>query len=82
MPLPKDKAWFPVKTYGWGWGMPSRWQGWVVMIGFIVALAAGAPVAAKAPLAYGAYVIFLGSLVTAICYWKGEKPGWHWGDSE
>ncbi len=22
--------WFPVKRYGWGWGLPVRWQGWVV----------------------------------------------------
>lgn len=82
MPLPKDKAWFPVKTYGWGWGMPSRWQGWVVMIGFLMALAGGAPLAAKAPLVYGVYVVVLGSIVTAICYWKGEKPGWHWGNEQ
>jgi hypothetical protein len=80
MPLPKDKAWFPVKTYGWGWGIPRRWQGWVVMIGFIVALVAGSPLATKSPLGYVAYAIVLGSILTAVCYWKGEKPGWHWGD--
>ncbi len=23
--------WFPAKRYRWGWGLPSVWQGWVVM---------------------------------------------------
>lgn len=82
MPLPKDKAWFPVKTYGWGWGIPSRWQGWAVMIGFVAALVAGSPLISKVhPLAYVGYCCVLGGILTAICYWKGEKPGWHWGDS-
>ena len=24
------KYWFPAKRYGWGWGMPNTWQGWLV----------------------------------------------------
>jgi hypothetical protein len=24
------KYWFPAKRYGWGWGIPSSWQGWLV----------------------------------------------------
>ena len=30
--------WFPAKRYGWGWGLPSVWQGWVVMGIFAVLL--------------------------------------------
>ena len=22
--------WFPTRKYGWGWGLPTRWQGWLV----------------------------------------------------
>jgi hypothetical protein len=29
MPLPRNKAWFRAMTYGWGWGLPLRWQGWL-----------------------------------------------------
>lgn len=25
------KIWFPAKRYGWGWGLPVTWQGWVVL---------------------------------------------------
>ncbi len=79
MPLPKEEAWFRAKTYGWGWGLPSRWQGWVVMIGFVAALIGGTPLVKESPLLYVAYSIFLSGVLIAICYWKGEKPGWRWG---
>jgi hypothetical protein len=82
MPLPKDKAWFPVKTYGYGWGLPCRWQGWVVMIGFLVALFAGSPLVSKLhALWFVAYALVLAGILSALCYWKGEKPGWRWGDN-
>jgi hypothetical protein len=25
-----NRYWFPAKRYGWGWGPPTMWQGWVV----------------------------------------------------
>jgi hypothetical protein len=28
--------WFPTKAYGWGWGLPVRWQGWVVLGSYFV----------------------------------------------
>ena len=27
----RPKYWFAAKRYGWGWGLPLCWQGWVVM---------------------------------------------------
>jgi hypothetical protein len=39
--LPKN-YWFPVKTYGWGWGCPNCWQGWVVILAYVVLLGGGA----------------------------------------
>jgi len=27
-----DRYWFPARRYGWGWGLPTAWQGWVVML--------------------------------------------------
>ena len=24
--------WFRAKTFGWGWGLPLRWEGWVVYL--------------------------------------------------
>ncbi len=83
MPLPKDQAWFPAKTYGWGWGVPTRWQGWAVMIGFLMALLLGGVfLAPRNVAAYIGYAFFLSVILTAICYAKGEAPRWRWGDDE
>jgi hypothetical protein len=82
MPLPKDKAWFAAKTYGWGWGFPMRWQGWVVMVGFVLAIAVGAPLVKRGAVFFVAYCVALGAVLMAICYWKGEAPRWRWGSDE
>ena len=73
--------WFPAKSYGWGWGIPSSWQGWVVL-GAFAALLFGASVLfppRTAPLAFGASIFVLGAALVAICYAKGEPPRWRWG---
>ena len=36
----KPPFWFPAKRYGWGWGVPVRWQGWVVAVGYVVLMLA------------------------------------------
>ena len=33
---PKN-PWFPRKKYGIGWGLPTAWQGWLVILAFFVA---------------------------------------------
>ena len=30
--------WFPAKRYGWGWGLPSAWQGWVVLLVYLAVI--------------------------------------------
>jgi prolipoprotein diacylglyceryltransferase len=32
--------WFAPKRYGYGAGLPVRWQGWALIIGFVAALVA------------------------------------------
>jgi len=29
----KNDIWFPAKKFGYGWGMPKKWQGWVSLLG-------------------------------------------------
>jgi hypothetical protein len=74
------RYWFPAKRYGWGWGPPSTWQGWVVLIGWIAILI---PVSILlAPYSLPLYFVFLALMVAAIiaiCYAKGEPPRWRWG---
>ena len=75
--------WFPAKRYGWGWGVPVTWQGWVVLIGYFTLLAAGIFFLLPERHAILLGFVFVLTLVfVAICYAKGEKPRWRWGDSE
>jgi hypothetical protein len=34
----RGEYWFPAKRYGWGWGPPRVWQGWVVLAIFFALL--------------------------------------------
>lgn len=77
------KYWFPAKRYGWGWGVPATWQGWVVFIAYLVLLAGGSLILKGNPAStalYVGYVLVISALLTAICWWKGEPPRWRWGD--
>jgi hypothetical protein len=75
------KVWFPAKSYGWGWGTPTAWQGWVVLGMFVVLLVAASIFfpPGSAPWAFGASVFVLCVTVFGICYVKGETPRWSWG---
>ena len=81
VPIDK-KIWFRAKRYGWGWGLPCCWQGWVVMVGYIALIVAEAIVWGGKPdgLWYWiGYVAGLTVLLVVICAVKGERPRWRWG---
>jgi len=77
---PKD-YWFPAKRYGWGWGVPTRWEGWAVMLGYFALL--GVAVwrirPDRAPFTFFLAVVGLSAVLVAICWLKGEPPKWRWG---
>ena len=79
-----DDIWFPAKRYGWGWGPPVTWQGWVVLIAFMAAI----PLIAvrfpphRAPAAFAVLVLLDVMALMAICWWKGETPRWRWGGKD
>lgn len=73
--------WFAAKRYGWGWGLPLRWQGWLVY-GMALALMAALyfvfpPAEHPALLLGSVWVVIL--LLVAVCWCKGEPPRWRWG---
>jgi hypothetical protein len=80
--MPRDTHyWFPAKRYGWGWGLPSRWQGWVVLIAFFALLLGGLaffPPRSES-VAYVVYAAVLSVVLVAICWITGEPPKWRWG---
>lgn len=79
---PNRDFWFPAKRYGWGWGLPTCWQGWLVLIGYFALL--GATILAFGPQRHMAEFVVVVTLLSlaliGICWLKGEPPRWRWGD--
>ncbi len=75
------RYWFPALQFGWGWGVPITWEGWIVFTVFIVLLVAGGYVfpVAQQPLLAVAYTVVIFVIYFAICYAKGEPTKWRWG---
>jgi len=78
---PQD-YWFPAKTYGLGWGLPVKWQGWAALIVYFVLLFGGIRYfgASRSSLGLSLFVVLLTACLVALILWKGERPlGWRWG---
>jgi hypothetical protein len=79
----EDKdIWFPAKKYGYGWGLPITWQGWVVSLSYLLLIVGGSFTLTDSPQSTMYFLIFtliLTILFVYICYKKGEKPKWRWG---
>ena len=81
--MQKETAyWFPAKTYGWGWGIPAAWQGWVVLAIFTGLMVAGGLLLLPnyGPVTFVAYTAVLSLFLIAVCWLKGEPPTWRWGN--
>lgn len=80
MESPPKKIWFPAKKYGWGWGPPCAWQGWVVLAAYVAIVSVLSFMLMPAHLLWWYLSIAGASIVlTAIGWLKGEKPRWRWG---
>ncbi len=77
----QEKYWFPAKRYGWGWGLPNTWQGWLVFLGYLAAVLVSCLYLerAKMPSWFIPLHIFLLALFLFIVWKKGEPPKWRWG---
>jgi len=84
-----NPLWFKARRYGWGW-TPVTIEGWLVMLGFIVAVGivtaiflyqlrqGGDP--RWAALLFILMLMVLSGLVIAVCWVTGERPRWRWGE--
>jgi hypothetical protein len=74
--------WFAAKRYGYGWGLPVRWQGWVMLAAYFVLLFGGIyyfePAANR--LGFFLFLIVITAALVAVIAAKGERPlRWRWG---
>jgi hypothetical protein len=80
---PRPPYWFRAKRYGWGWGLPATWQGWVVSAAWLAAVVAdGVWVAPRSLPLFYVVLAALCAILIAVCYAKGEPPRWRWGDRD
>lgn len=79
----KPAFWFPIKQYGWGWGLPVCWQGWVVFLAYLALIIGGLNYfgAQRAPVSSALiFCAVLTIIFVAIVIIKGERPvRWRWG---
>jgi hypothetical protein len=76
------RYWFRAKRYGWGWGLPLTWEGWIVITVWLCVLVAVVP-SLHAHRHVIDRVVFIVGMVAAlfgVCYWKGEPVRWRWGE--
>ena len=76
------RYWFPRKAFGWGWGLPCAWQGWVVyalwLAVFIALHFVFPPTTHLTAFLVGVFASVAALVV--VCWLKGEPPGgWHRG---
>jgi uncharacterized membrane protein YhaH (DUF805 family) len=79
-----QKYWFPANRYGWGRGMPSAWQGWVILIVYTGTIVAGAfifPPQEERTL-FIILTVVLTLILIVVCWGKGQPPRWRWGDDK
>jgi hypothetical protein len=71
------RNWFSAKRFGWGWGPPTTWEGWLVLVvWFAVLIPTSYWLAPRnMPLFLTFTAVMVGAIV-AICYAKGEPPHW------
>ena len=72
------KFWFHAKLFGFGWGLPASWQGWVVLVlylALVIATGLLAPAETRLPAILALTVMFI-----VVVVFTGERPAkWRWG---
>lgn len=72
-----DEAWFRPKRYGYGAGMPIRWQGWTTLGVYVLAVLAASLLIERTVVGYVAVVLVLTLVIVVICA-RRTLGGWRW----
>jgi hypothetical protein len=77
-----DKApWFRAKRFGYGAGLPFKWQGWVLLLTLMTLIIGLALLFADRPLVSVPIILLLG-LAPMPFYAAHTEGGWKWRNGE
>jgi hypothetical protein len=83
------RPWFSAKRFGYGWGLPTSWHGYIVYLVFVLASALTVAVIVNSTHSVSDALIgiiptvgLLVAALVAICYKYGEEPRWRWGEKK
>lgn len=81
-----ENLWFKRKLYGWGW-TPVRWQGWLTIVVYVWVVwsffrdaDAASHSVSDTLIRFAIPLVVATSALIVVCYKKGEKPRWQWGE--
>jgi hypothetical protein len=82
----QKKIWFRKKRYGWGW-TPASWEGWLILFVYVFLLVwsfrsidAVQHSGSDTLINFVPRFIIFSLILIFICYKKGDKPKWTWGE--
>jgi hypothetical protein len=75
MPIGRGKPWFAVKRLGYGVGLPIAWEGWLLLLLFVSALALSG--ALLPPLVFAVSIIPLTAAFLYITYIRSDGEWRH-----
>ena len=64
--------WFPAKSSGFGWGPPTKWQGWAFLVGWIALLVVGTQALGYSSLSSVVFLVGMIAVVLLVLFFKGE----------
>ena len=73
--------WFAAKRFGYGASLPIAWQGWAVLLGYIVLLYLATQWLNPPSVAFWSAVVLLTGLYVWITFLTA-KGGWRWRSGE
>jgi hypothetical protein len=72
-----DDAWFAPKRYGYGTGLPVSWQGWAILAGYVLLIAAAGFLIPYSRVAFIGIVAAATAAFILVCAQK-TRGGWRW----
>jgi hypothetical protein len=77
---PTERYWFPAKRFGWGWGLPRTWEGWLVLAAYVISVVALGVLVPERRGMFAAGLLVATAVLLWVCLKKGEPARWRWGN--